>query len=129
MQLKKISIRILKAFGIYLVLNTIFTAVYYYATVDSEEQHWNIPNDQAADFFKMFWYSSTVSSTVGFGDMYPVSNKLKILTIIHQFFVVIGFISTIITIGSLHKEYEGKYIGTAVGSIIGSLTGPKDILD
>lgn len=94
----------------YVIFNIIFTGIYYFLTVykgkdKEEEQHWSTSNKKMKNFFDLFYYSSTVSSTVGFGDIYPVSKRLKTATMVHQFLIAIGFIGMLLNFEEVKKQY------------------------
>ena len=44
-------------------------------------------------FFTRFYYTMTVASTVGFGDIYPVSKRARIFTMLLQLIVTVGWIT------------------------------------
>lgn len=119
--LAKLAKQIAVAAVSYVIFNIIFVGIYYKMTKSyPDEQHWSVSNDKMKNIDNLFYYSSTVTSTVGFGDIYPVSKKMKRITMIHQFLVAIGFIGMVLNFGSIKKQFVGRQ--TAYGS-----TGVTDV--
>ena len=52
------------------------------------KQEKNTLNSMLERFFIRLYYSFTVVATVGFGDIYPASIRLKIITIIQFLFII-----------------------------------------
>ena len=60
----------------------------------TNHKDWGGPNGPkknesfAKNLFTMFYFSSSTISTVGFGDIYPVSVKAKLLVLVQQLIII-----------------------------------------
>ena len=60
----------------------------------TNHKDWGGPNGPkknesfAKNLFTMFYFSSATISTVGFGDIYPVSIKAKLLVLVQQLIII-----------------------------------------
>lgn len=85
-----------KILVIYITL--ILFSILYLALTDPKD--WNGPNSSrdipkkySLDrFLNMLYFSSTTHSTIGYGDIYPVSKKSKAIVLIQHFVVLLEII-------------------------------------
>ena len=72
------------------VLVFIFACIYYFI----REQFNGLNKDSS--FLDCIYYSSTTMSSVGYGDIFPITNTSKIMVVIQQFLVLIGIAALVI---------------------------------
>jgi heme/copper-type cytochrome/quinol oxidase subunit 3 len=97
---------------VYIIFNIIFTIIYYFNTSDSEDpkdDDWNIPNKEVKRINTLLYVTSSVTSTVGFGDIYPKSDKMRYISMIHQFLVSMGILSIILNFQYFRKNKFMKF--------------------
>lgn len=70
-----------------LIVLVVFAELYWQLDQDDDEQHFGF-----ASVVDAYYFSTVTSSSVGFGDILPKSNRAKMLTIVHilaMFFVML----------------------------------------
>ena len=78
-------------FCIVIILLLIFATL---NTTITNHKDWGGPNGPKKDdsyskrLFNMFYFSSTTFSTAGYGDIYPVSVKAKLLVLLQQLILI-----------------------------------------
>tara|TARA_Y100000589_G_C27051413_1_gene587451 strand:+ start:453 stop:758 length:306 start_codon:yes stop_codon:yes gene_type:complete len=88
---------------IFLITNVLFTMTYMNM---GPENFTGFEEGKEYTFIDWFYLTSTTTSTVGFGDHYPITQKAKITVILHQFIVLINLTS--ITSRILEKYFIDK---------------------
>lgn len=104
------------------VLGTVFTLAVFYIFITAmimfnaeQEINPNTGKPLFADFFDAFYWAACTLTTVGYGDLYPISNVGRVISIISAMvgIAIIALPSGIITAGYLdelkeRKEKKGK---------------------
>jgi hypothetical protein len=78
---KKLQIKLI----IFIFIILFFTTIFY--IFFSHKDNWNCPESEGEhlSFFDLFWFSSVTWFTIGYGDIVPKTNILKLITIIKLF--------------------------------------------
>ena len=72
----------------FFLISTIFALIYKYAL---GKKHFTTLQDQEeAKFFDYFYFACTTTSSVGYGDIYPLTPLAKLVVIINQFVAIGG---------------------------------------
>jgi len=71
-------------------------AIFYYLLARSGGEHFN-GIDSKASMMDVFYFSSTIQSTVGFGDIYPKSSTAKTLVMLQQAMLIVGVVDLLST--------------------------------
>jgi voltage-gated potassium channel len=71
----------------------IFTLIYFTISKVDKEQFNGL--DKESSFLDHLYFAFTVQSTVGFGDIYPISPIAKILVMVQQALLILGVLELI----------------------------------
>ena len=82
--------KLLKAASLNFVAILLFTLIYFTISKAEDEQFNGL--DKNSSFFDHLYFAFTVQSTVGFGDMYPISAIAKTVVMIQQTLLVLGLL-------------------------------------
>ena len=82
--------KLLKAASLNFVAILLFTLIYFTLSKAEDEQFNGL--DKNSSFFDHLYFAFTVQSTVGFGDMYPISAIAKTVVMIQQTLLVLGLL-------------------------------------
>jgi len=77
---------------IYVIIILGFASIYYNLDSSEEKQHFN----QKLSYVDALYFSSTTLSSVGYGDIYPITDKAKIIIMIQQFIITINLVKMFI---------------------------------
>ena len=70
--------------------------MFYYFLVLTGGDHFN-GIDSKASMMDVFYFSSTIQSTVGFGDIYPKSSTARTLVMLQQAMLIVGVVDLLST--------------------------------
>lgn len=70
---------------VYLLMIVIFSIIYY--NINTEHMYY-APNCNPNSYLDHLYFSTTVSSTVGFGDILPKSPMAKTIVMIHELCII-----------------------------------------
>jgi len=78
---KKLQIKLI----IFICIILFFTTIFY--IFFSDKKNWNCPESEGdkLSYLDLFWFSSITWFTIGYGDIIPKTNILKIIVIIKLF--------------------------------------------
>ena len=82
--------KLLKAASLNFVAILLFTLIYFTLSKAEDEQFNGLHKNSS--FFAHLYLAVTVQSTVGFGDMYPISAIAKTVVMIQQTLLVLGLL-------------------------------------
>lgn len=81
---------VIKCILFILCFNIIFS-IYLFLWTTNDDLN-NIPEDSLDRFISLFYYSVTTFTTTGYGDIYPKSNRMKIIM---SFYMIIIYSLTV----------------------------------
>lgn len=70
------------------VFNLVLTAAFAVVYMSLGHEHFN-GLDSNSTFLDYFYFSFTTMSTVGYGDISPISQKAKIIVLVHQQLILV----------------------------------------
>jgi len=85
----------LKVLTLNLVSILIFAMFYYFLAMTGGDHFNGI--DSNASLMDAFYFSSTIQSTVGFGDIYPKSSTARTLVMLQQAMLIVGVVDLLST--------------------------------
>lgn len=85
MEYKKLSNKIFSLF----MISCFFALIYKILNESTDYEHYNGLNKNSS-YFKYLYFSITTSSSVGYGDVYPLTKISRLLSILHQFIIILG---------------------------------------
>jgi hypothetical protein len=85
----------LKVLTLNLVTILIFAMTYYILAVSGGDHFNGI--DSKASLMDVLYFSSTIQSTVGFGDIYPKSSTARSLVMLQQAMLIVGVVDLLST--------------------------------
>lgn len=85
MKYKKLATKILSLF----IISCMFSFIYKILNESTNYEHYN-GLDKNSSYFKYLYFSITTTSSVGYGDIYPLTKISKALSILHQFIILLG---------------------------------------
>ena len=100
-----------KTLSLNFVAILLFTLIYFTISKAGDEQFNGL--DKESSFLDHLYFAFTVQSTVGFGDIYPVSPMAKILVMAQQSVLILGVLELLSETGSTN-------VPTAVRNMIPS---------
>lgn len=77
-------------YNLYSIL--VFSTIYFILSHSDTDEHFKGLNKNSS-MIDVFYFSVSVQSTVGFGDVYPKSKTAKLIVSLQQIFIIIGFIN------------------------------------
>ncbi len=92
----------LKTLSLNFVAILLFTLIYFTLSKAGEDSEMKTFNglDENSSFLDHLYFAFTVQSTVGFGDIYPVSPMAKILVMAQQSILILGVLELLSEAGS-----------------------------
>ena len=85
----------LKVLTLNLVTILIFSVFYYFLALTGGDHFNGI--DSNVSLMDVFYFSSTIQSTVGFGDIYPKSSMARSLVMLQQAMLIVGVVDLLST--------------------------------
>ena len=85
----------LKVLTLNLVSILIFAMFYYFLALTGGDHFNGI--DSNVSLMDAFYFSSTIQSTVGFGDIYPKSSTARTLVMLQQAMLIVGVVDLLST--------------------------------
>lgn len=79
-----------------ILLYVVFSTIYCILKIlsDKNTKHWKgIENNGSSEYFNLWYYSLVTQSTVGYGDIYPISIIAKFIAMVHIMLFVWGNIA------------------------------------
>jgi len=77
----------LKLVGLFVLYN-IFTATIFQSIFDENDLS-DLPKDKYERFVHILYFTSSITTTVGFVDIYPISDKARIIV---SFYMMVSFV-------------------------------------
>ena len=92
----------------FIIINIIFSLIYRFAL---DKSHFTTLSDkEETTFIDFFYFATTTTSSVGYGEIVPKTELAKIIVIINQFVAIGGFYLIPSHIAELaHNAFEKKY--------------------
>tara|TARA_Y100000389_G_scaffold126825_1_gene124147 strand:- start:474 stop:770 length:297 start_codon:yes stop_codon:yes gene_type:complete len=72
----------------YFVISCFFAKAYQILNETTNMIHFNGLNENS-NFFNYLYFSLTTTTSVGYGDIYPISGIAKALVVYHQFLIIL----------------------------------------
>ena len=72
-----------------ILLLFVFALIYYFMFIYNNIDHFFIPENESHSFVNALYFSLVTQSTLGYGDIYPISNVSKIVVMVHVFIMLI----------------------------------------
>jgi len=93
----------LKTISINFVAILLFTLIYFTMSKAGESSDMKTFNglDENSSFLDHLYFAFTVQSTVGFGDIYPVSPMAKIMVMAQQSVLILGVLELLSEVGTV----------------------------
>ena len=86
-------------FFVNLILCIVFSVIYKFVFVMDPENSFN-GLDKDSNFIDFFYFATTTTSTIGYGDISPKSNIARAVIIIHQLLVMMNLANLVYLVKS-----------------------------